>query len=171
MERNPMTLANVSRRATLQAALTLAAAPLMATPAVAATAPNRSDTNMPLTTHWDKTFPQNSRVAHRKVTFRNRYGVTRVADLYQPNAGGAGKLPHWVSGAPGAVKEQVAGLYAQTLAERLHHRLRPSFTAAVRCATWRRRSSSPKTSARPSTASACCRSWIAIASASWPSAG
>jgi fermentation-respiration switch protein FrsA (DUF1100 family) len=114
-----MTLANASRRATLQAGLTLATAPFVAAPAAAATAANRSNTHMPLATHWDKTFPQSSRVAHRKVTFKNRFGITLAADLYRPKAGGAGKLPALVLSGPfGAVKEQVAGLYAQTLAER-----------------------------------------------------
>lgn len=126
-----MTLANPSRRATLQAGLTLAVAPLMAAPAVAAAVPDRSNTAMPLTTRWDKTFPQNSRVAHRKVTFRNRFGITLAADLYQSKAGGASKLPALVLSGPfGAVKEQVAGLYAQTLAERGFVTLAfdPSFT-------------------------------------------
>ncbi|HET9013014.1 MAG TPA: alpha/beta hydrolase, partial [Gemmatimonadaceae bacterium] len=96
-----------------------------------ATATNRSNSNIPLATHWDKTFPQSSRVAHRKVTFRNRFGIALAADLYQPKAGGAGKLPALVLSGPfGAVKEQVAGLYAQTLAERGFVTLAfdPSFT-------------------------------------------
>ncbi len=32
----------------------------------------------------DKTFPKSEKVDHRKVTFRNRYGITLAADLYQP---------------------------------------------------------------------------------------
>ena len=32
-----------------------------------------------LTDVWDKTFPQSNKVAHRKVTFHNRYGVTLAA--------------------------------------------------------------------------------------------
>ena len=114
-----MTLTNVSRRTTLQAGLTLAGLPLLAAPASAATPTNRGNATLALTTRWDKTFPQSSRVAHRKVTFRNRFGVTIAADLYQPKSGGAGKLPALVLSGPfGAVKEQVAGLYAQTLADR-----------------------------------------------------
>lgn len=71
-----------------------------------------------LTTEWDKTFPQSNNVEHTKVTFHNRYGVILVADLYKPK-GVAGNLPAIaVSGPYGAVKEQVAGRYAQTLAER-----------------------------------------------------
>jgi uncharacterized protein len=126
-----MTLSNVSRRTTLQAGLTLATAPLVAAHAAAATPQNRSNTNMALTTRWDKTFPPSSQVAHRKVTFRNRFGITLAADLYQPKARGAGKLPALVLSGPfGAVKEQVSGLYAQTLAERGFVTLAfdPSFT-------------------------------------------
>lgn len=68
---------------------------------------------------WDKTFPQSNQVTHRKVTFKNRYGITLVGDLYIPKAHGAGKMAAIaVSGPFGAVKEQSSGLYAQTLAER-----------------------------------------------------
>lgn len=126
-----MTLANVSRRTTLQAGLTLAAVPLLAAAAGAAAPASRGNANLPLTTRWDKTFPQSGRVAHRKVTFSNRFGITIAADLYQPKTGGAGKLPALVLSGPfGAVKEQVAGLYAQTLAERGFVTLAfdPSFT-------------------------------------------
>ncbi len=71
-----------------------------------------------LTERWDKTFPQSDKVDHRKVTFKNRYGITLAADLYAPrNAGG--RLPAIaVSGPFGAVKEQASGRYAQTMAER-----------------------------------------------------
>lgn len=71
-----------------------------------------------LVSEWDKVFPESDKVDHRKVTFRNRYGITLVADLYVPKQA-EGKLPAIaVSGPFGAVKEQVSGLYAQTLAER-----------------------------------------------------
>ncbi len=86
--------------------------------------------NLDLTTAWDKTFPQSDRVEHRKVTFRNRYGIVLAADLYVPK-GVAGQLPAIaVSGPFGAVKEQASGLYAQTLAERGFVMLAfdPSFT-------------------------------------------
>ncbi|MDP3761842.1 MAG: alpha/beta hydrolase [Ramlibacter sp.] len=126
-----MTLATVSRRTTLQAGLTLASVPLLTTAAAAAAPTNRGNANLALTTRWDKTFPQSSRVAHRKVTFGNRFGITIAADLYQPKNGPASKLPALVLSGPfGAVKEQVAGLYAQTLAERGFVTLAfdPSFT-------------------------------------------
>lgn len=71
-----------------------------------------------LTKKWDKTFPKSAKVKHRKVTFRNRYGISLAADLYVP-AGASGRLPAIaVSGPFGAVKEQSSGLYAQQLAER-----------------------------------------------------
>ena len=71
-----------------------------------------------LTTEWDKVFPQSEKLEHSKITFRNRYGITLVGDLYKPK-GATGKLPAIaVSGPFGAVKEQSSGLYAQTMAER-----------------------------------------------------
>ena len=73
---------------------------------------------MALTKDWDKVFSKSDKVDHRKVTFKNRYGITLAADLYQlKNA--SGKLPAIAVGGPfGAVKEQSSGLYAQTIAER-----------------------------------------------------
>uniref|UniRef100_UPI00055668BA alpha/beta hydrolase n=1 Tax=Avibacterium paragallinarum TaxID=728 RepID=UPI00055668BA len=71
-----------------------------------------------ITQEWDKIFPQSDKVHHHKVAFANRYGITLVGDLYIPK-NAKGKLPAIaVSGPFGAVKEQVSGLYAQTLAER-----------------------------------------------------
>ena len=83
-----------------------------------------------LTQEWDKTFPKSDKVEHRKVTFHNRYGITLAADLYQPK-GASGRLAAIaVCGPFGAVKEQAAGLYAQTMAERgfLTIAFDPSFT-------------------------------------------
>ena len=83
-----------------------------------------------LTQEWDKTFPKSEKVNHRKITFHNRYGITLVADLYEPK-GAAGKLPAIaVCGPFGAVKEQSSGLYAQTMAEHgfLTMAFDPSFT-------------------------------------------
>ena len=69
---------------------------------------------------WDKTFPQSPNVTHQKVSFNNRLGITLVADLYLPkNLDRSKKHPAIIVGGPyGAVKEQSAGLYAQTMAER-----------------------------------------------------
>lgn len=86
--------------------------------------------NLILTAEWDKTFPASGKVSHSKVTFHNRYGITLAADLYTPK-NAAGKLPALaVCGPFGAVKEQAAGLYAQTMAERgfLTLTFDPSFT-------------------------------------------
>ena len=83
-----------------------------------------------LTQEWDKTFPKSEKVEHSKVTFHNRYGITLAADLYVPK-GQTGTLPAIaVCGPFGAVKEQAAGLYAQTMAERgfLTIAFDPSFT-------------------------------------------
>lgn len=67
---------------------------------------------------WDKTFPKSAKVEHRKVTFKNRYGITLSADLYQPKNSDGQLAAIAVSGPFGAVKEQSSGLYAQTMAER-----------------------------------------------------
>lgn len=83
-----------------------------------------------MTAKWDKTFPQESGVAHSKVAFTNRFGITIAADLYKPeNASGHLKTVA-VSGPFGAVKEQASGLYAQELAKRgfLTIAFDPSFT-------------------------------------------
>ena len=71
-----------------------------------------------LTQEWDKTFPQSDKVEHKKITFHNRYGITLVADLYKPKNTQGHLAAIAVSGPYGAVKEQVSGRYAQTLAER-----------------------------------------------------
>lgn len=68
---------------------------------------------------WDKTFPKSAKVDHRKVSFKNRYGITLVADLYRPkNIREQHSAAIAVGGPFGAVKEQSSGLYAQTMAER-----------------------------------------------------
>ena len=111
------------------------------------------NTTLQLTQEWDKTFPKSDKVDHKKVTFKNRYGIELAADMYIPKAplssplGGkadslAGNdsspkgevrrgLPAIaVSGPFGAVKEQTSGLYAQHMAERgfLTIAFDPSFT-------------------------------------------
>lgn len=83
-----------------------------------------------LTNEWDKTFPKSEKVNHRKVTFHNRYGITLAADLYEPENAEGRLAAIAVCGPFGAVKEQAAGLYAQTMAERgfLTIAFDPSFT-------------------------------------------
>lgn len=82
---------------------------------------NKKSTDMntiELTQEWDKTFPQSDKVEHSKITFHNRYGITLAADLYKPKNAQGTLAAIAVSGPYGAVKEQVSGRYAQTLAER-----------------------------------------------------
>lgn len=75
------------------------------------------NTTLQLTQEWDKVFPQSDKVDHKKVTFKNRYGIELAADMYTPKDA-KGKLPAIaVSGPFGAVKEQSSGLYAQHMAE------------------------------------------------------
>ena len=83
-----------------------------------------------ITEEWDKVFPKSEKVNHRKVTFKNHFGITIVADMYEPKEY-EGKLPAIaLSGPYGAVKEQSSGLYAQEMAERgfLTIAFDPSFT-------------------------------------------
>lgn len=81
---------------------------------------------------WNKTFPENTKVAHQKITFHNRYGITLVGDLYTPKDMKQGEklAAIAVAGPYGAVKEQVSGRYAQELAARGFITLAfdPSFT-------------------------------------------
>ena len=69
---------------------------------------------------WDKVFSKSDKVNMEKVTFKNRFGIELVGDLYIPKTMKKDeKLPAIaISGPFGAVKEQSSGLYAQTLAER-----------------------------------------------------
>ncbi len=88
------------------------------------------EAKLDLVYEWDKTFPKSEKVNHSKVTFHNRFGITLAADRYVPKDA-EGKLPAIaVCGPFGAVKEQAAGLYAQTMAERgfLTIAFDPSFT-------------------------------------------
>ena len=83
-----------------------------------------------LTKEWDKVFPKNPNIKHKKITFHNRYGITLAADQYEPKEHN-GNLPAIaISGPFGAVKEQSSGLYAQKLAEKgfLTIAFDPSFT-------------------------------------------
>lgn len=83
-----------------------------------------------ITKKWDKVFPLSDKVNHKKVTFKNHFGITLVADMYKPKDY-EGKLPALaISGPYGAVKEQSSGLYAEEMAERgfLTIAFDPSFT-------------------------------------------
>lgn len=76
------------------------------------------DEHLNLVKEWDKVFPQSDKVNHDKVTFRNRYGILLVADIYIPKNASDKMTAVAVCGPFGAVKEQSSGLYAQALAER-----------------------------------------------------
>ena len=79
---------------------------------------------------WDKVFPLSDKVNHKKITFKNHFGITIVADMYEPK-NYEGKLSALaVCGPYGAVKEQSSGLYAEEMAERgfLAIAFDPSFT-------------------------------------------
>ncbi|EAK2337738.1 alpha/beta hydrolase [Campylobacter jejuni] len=67
---------------------------------------------------WDKVFSKSDKVSVQKVSFKNRYGITLVGDLYIPKNADSKKLGAIaISGPFGAVKEQASGFYAQALAE------------------------------------------------------
>jgi uncharacterized protein len=72
-----------------------------------------------MNTSEDYTFKRSDKVTRKTVTFKNRYGITLVGDLYLPkNAKSQTLSALAISGPFGAVKEQSSGLYAQTMAER-----------------------------------------------------
>ena len=82
-----------------------------------------------LTKQWDKVFARNENVNHKKVTFKNHFGIELAADMFWPKEGD--KFPAIaLSGPFGAVKEQSSGLYAQEMAARgfLTIAFDPSFT-------------------------------------------
>ncbi|MED5295733.1 MAG: alpha/beta hydrolase [Pseudomonadota bacterium] len=129
----------VTRRSVIQGAVLAAGSAALlgypTAPAAASSRPNATSgtdeaTGLSLTQEWDKTFPRSENVDHRKVTFKNRYGITLAADLYQPKNKSGRLAAISVSGPFGAVKEQSSGLYAQTMAERGFVALAfdPSFT-------------------------------------------
>ncbi|WP_096025451.1 alpha/beta hydrolase [Campylobacter lanienae] len=108
---------------------------VLSTSLIAANADEKYEQNSPLepvslTQKWDKIFTKSNKINHTKVTFKNRYGIVLVGDLYVPKNlnGKAGAIA--ISGPYGAVKEQSSGIYAQNLAERGFITLAfdPSFT-------------------------------------------
>lgn len=68
--------------------------------------------------NWYKVFVKSDKVEAKKVSFKNRYGITLVGDLFILKNKSGKKMPAVaISGPFGAVKEQSSGLYAQTIAE------------------------------------------------------
>ena len=107
---------NQAKKSFLKTAAAAAVALTLSGPALAdvSITPMKGVQTMQLTQEWDKIFPQSNKVEYHKVTFKNRYGITLVGDLYVPkNIRSGQKLPAIaVAGAFGAVKEQSSGLYA-----------------------------------------------------------
>ncbi len=82
-----------------------------------------------LVNEWDKVFSKDESINHRKVTFKNHFGIELAADMYWPKT--VNSFPAIaVSGPFGAVKEQSSGLYAQEMAKRGFFTIAfdPSFT-------------------------------------------
>ena len=82
-----------------------------------------------MTEEWDKVFPKEESINHKKISFKNHFGIELAADMYWPKEGN--KFPAIaISGPFGAVKEQSSGLYAQEMAKRgfLSIAFDPSFT-------------------------------------------
>lgn len=81
---------------------------------------------------WDKVFPKLENIEVEKVQFKNRFGITLVADLYKSNMLDNDKQypAIAISGPFGACKEQVSGLYAMHMANKGYITLAfdPSFT-------------------------------------------
>lgn len=154
---------NRAKKSFLKTAAAAAVALTLSGPALAdvSITPMKGVQTMQLTQEWDKIFPQSNKVEHHKVTFKNRYGITLVGDLYVPkNIRSGQKLPTIaVAGAFGAVKEQSSGLYAQEMAERGFVTLaltRPtSVNPAANRVIWRRPTSTLKTFPPPLISSAC----------------
>ena len=86
--------------------------------------------DLKLVEEWDKVFEKSDKVDHKKVTFKNHFGITLAADMYIPKDKKERFSAIAVAGPFGAVKEQSSGLYAQELAERgfLTIAFDPSFT-------------------------------------------
>lgn len=75
---------------------------------------------MPNTRQGNYIFTLSEKVIRQPVTYQNRYGIILAADLYMPkNFDSSRKYAAIIIGSPyGGVKEQGAGIYAQTMAER-----------------------------------------------------
>ena len=48
-------------------------------------------TKLNLTQEWDKVFSKNENVNHKKVTFKNHFGIELACDMYWPKK--EGKYP------------------------------------------------------------------------------
>jgi fermentation-respiration switch protein FrsA (DUF1100 family) len=93
---------------------------------------NQNEETMKNTNQQEQyTFKLSDKVTREKITFKNRYGITVLGDLYTPNNIGSEKVAALILSGPfGAVKEQSSGLYANEMAARGFVTLAfdPSFT-------------------------------------------
>jgi fermentation-respiration switch protein FrsA (DUF1100 family) len=93
---------------------------------------NQNEQTMKNTNEQEQyTFKLSDKVTREKITFKNRYGITVLGDLYTPNNIGSEKVAALILSGPfGAVKEQSSGLYANEMAARGFVTLAfdPSFT-------------------------------------------
>jgi len=79
----------------------------------------KSDSEKMNTSKEHYTFQLSDKVTRKKVSFKNRYGITLSGDLYLPKNTRTEKLSALAIGGPfGAVKQQSSGLYANQMAER-----------------------------------------------------
>ncbi|MCB9201838.1 MAG: alpha/beta hydrolase [Flavobacteriales bacterium] len=69
-------------------------------------------------TENEYTFTLSNKVSRQKVSFKNRYGIKLVGDLYLPKDKENDLPALAICGPFGAVKEQASGLYANQMAER-----------------------------------------------------
>jgi uncharacterized protein len=82
-------------------------------------AQNEKSNPVKINTKEHYTFELSDQVTRKKVSFKNRYGITLSGDLYLPKNTKNDNLPALaISGPFGAVKEQSSGLYANQMAER-----------------------------------------------------
>lgn len=94
-----------------------------------------------------KTFPASEKVTVEKVTYKNRYDISIVGDMYLPkDLDRTKKHAAIIVGHPfGGVKEQCAGMYAQELAERGFVALAFDLSYGGESGGWPRRVASPET--------------------------
>lgn len=114
-----------------------------------------------------RTFKIDPSIEMKPVRFKNRFGIELAGHLYLPENYETQKNAAIIVAGPfGAVKEQAAGLYAQQFASMGFVSLaliRPSAVrAAARFAIPPPRTSSPRITAPPWTASACWTMWTVI---------
>ena len=89
---------------------------------------------------WDKTFPQSDQVSVEKVSFKNRYDITVVADMYLPkNLNRSQEHAAIVIGHPfGGVKDSMPSNWPNADSSPSLSIFRMAERAAVRRVIWHR---------------------------------